>query len=192
MIKINEVIIVEGKYDKIKLQSLFDTLVVTTDGFRIYKNKEKAQMLRLLAEKRGIIVLTDSDKAGLRIRNKVREIVGDANVKNVFVPQIKGKEKRKDKGGAEGILGVEGISDQIIIDAVMSQAVQTAKGDKITKSEFYALGFSGNNDSKQKRQKLATALGLPVNLSSTMLLDTINAVFSKQQFYDFINNQEDL
>ena len=138
MIKIDEVIIVEGKYDKIKLQSLFDTLVVTTDGFRIYKNNEKAQMLRLLAEKRGIIVLTDSDKAGLRIRNKVREIVGDANVKNVFVPQIKGKEKRKDKGGAEGFLGVEGINDQISIDAVMSQAVQTAKGDKITKSEFYA------------------------------------------------------
>ena len=128
MIKINEVIIVEGKYDKIKLQSLFDTLVVTTDGFRIYKNKEKAKMLRLLAEKRGIILLTDSDKAGLRIRNKVREIVGDANIKNVFVPQIKGKEKRKDKGGAEGILGVEGINDQIIIDAVMSQAVQTAPG----------------------------------------------------------------
>lgn len=192
MIKINEVIVVEGKYDKIKLQSLFDTLIVTTDGFRIYKNKEKVNMFKLLAEQRGIILLTDSDKAGLRIRNKVREIVGDAHIKNVYIPQIEGKEKRKDKAGAEGFLGVEGVSDEIIINAVMSQTKETTGGEKISKSEFYSMGFSGSKDSKTKRQKLAKIMGLPINLSATALLDTINVIYQKQQFYDFIKNQEDL
>ncbi len=186
MIKINEVLVVEGKYDKIKLSRLFDTLIVTTDGFRIYKNKEKAQMLKALAKKRGIILLTDSDKAGFRIRNKIREIVGDADIKNVYIPQIEGKEKRKEKKGAEGLLGVEGIPDEILVNAVMLQAKPRDNNDKITNSEMFELGFSGGENSSELRKQLCVILNLPKNMSAKALLDTINILCTRQEFYELI------
>jgi len=187
MIKINEVLVVEGKYDKIKLSRLFDTLIVTTDGFRIYKNKEKAQMLKSLARKRGIILLTDSDRAGFRIRNKIREIVGDAEIKNVYIPQIEGKEKRKEKAGAEGLLGVEGIPDEILIDVIMSQAKERENTDKITNSEMFELGFSGSENSSRLREKLCDILKLPKTMSTKALLDTINILCTRQEFYELID-----
>ncbi len=191
MISIKEVIVTEGKYDKIKLSRLFDTLIITTDGFRIYKDKAKAKMLRDLAKKRGIILLTDSDKAGFRIRNKIREIVGDADIKNVYVPEISGKEKRKAKPGAEGILGVEGVSDNIIIKAVMEQTKEVPPREKVTNSEMYELGFVGGKDSKALRESLLKSLDLPKNMSSKALLDTVNILFTKQEFFEFIGNREE-
>ncbi len=174
---------VEGKYDKIKLSRLFDTLIIATDGFRIYKDKQKAQLIKTAALKRGVIIITDSDTAGLRIRNRVRQLVGDAKVKNVYLPQIAGKEKRKAKPGAEGILGVEGIPDEIILNAVAAQTSEAPKREKITKAELFDMGLCGGENSSALRKKLCAVLGLPQNLSTAALLDTINVLYTKDEFY---------
>ena len=183
MITLNEIIVVEGKYDKIKLSRLFDTLIIATDGFRIYKDKQKAQLIKTAALKRGVIIITDSDTAGLRIRNRVRQLVGDAKVKNVYLPQIAGKEKRKAKPGAEGLLGVEGIPDEIILNAVAAQTSEAPKREKITKAELFDMGLCGGENSSELRKKLCAALGLPQNLSAGALLDTINVLYTKDEFY---------
>lgn len=183
MIILNEIIVVEGKYDKIKLSRLFDTLIIATDGFRIYKDKQKAQLIKTAALKRGVIIITDSDTAGLRIRNRVRQLVGDAKVKNVYLPQIAGKEKRKAKPGAEGLLGVEGIPDEIILNAVAAQTSEAPKRDKITKAELFDMGLCGGENSSELRKKLCAVLGLPQNLSAGALLDTINVLYTKDEFY---------
>lgn len=183
MITLNEIIVVEGKYDKIKLSRLFDTLIIATDGFRIYKDKQKAQLIKTAALKRGVIIITDSDTAGLRIRNRVRQLVGDAKVKNVYLPQIAGKEKRKAKPGAEGLLGVEGIPDEIILNAVAAQTSEALKRDKITKAELFDMGLCGGENSSELRKKLCAAFGLPQNLSTAALLDTINVLYTKDEFY---------
>lgn len=183
MITLNEIIVVEGKYDKIKLSRLFDTLIIATDGFRIYKDKQKAQLIKTAALKRGVIIITDSDTAGLRIRNRVRQLVGSAIVKNVYLPQIAGKEKRKAKPGAEGLLGVEGIPDEIILNAVAAQTSEAPKRDKITKSELFDMGLCGGENSSELRKKLCAAFGLPQNLSTAALLDTINVLYTKDEFY---------
>ena len=112
-IKIKEAIIVEGKYDKIKISRLFDTLIIATNGFDIYKNKSKLNLLKQVAEKNGVIILTDSDSAGFRIRNHIRNCLGDIPVKNAYIPEIEGKEKRKDTPSKEGFLGVEGVDDEL-------------------------------------------------------------------------------
>ena len=183
MIILNEIIVVEGKYDKIKLSRLFDTLIIATDGFRIYKDKQKAQLIKTAALKRGVIIITDSDTAGLRIRNRVRQLVGDAKVKNVYLPQIAGKEKRKAKPGAEGLLGVEGIPDEIILNAVAAQTSEAPKREKITKAELFDMGLCGGENSSELRKKLCAAFGLPQNLSTAALLDTINVLYTKDEFY---------
>ena len=179
MIILNEIIVVEGKYDKIKLSRLFDTLIIATDGFRIYKDKQKAQLIKTAALKRGVIIITDSDTAGLRIRNRVRQLVGDAKVKNVYLPQIAGKAKP----GAEGLLGVEGIPDEIILNAVAAQTSEAPKRDKITKAELFDMGLCGGENSSELRKKLCAVLGLPQNLSAGALLDTINVLYTKDEFY---------
>lgn len=183
MITLNEIIVVEGKYDKIKLSRLFDTLIIATDGFRIYKDKQKAQLIKTAALKRGVIIITDSDTAGLRIRNRVRQLVGDAKVKNVYLPQIAGKEKRKAKPGAEGLLGVEGIPDEIILNAVAAQTSAAPKREKITKAELFDMGLCGGENSSKLRKELCAALNLPQNLSTAALLDTINVLYTKDEFY---------
>lgn len=183
-IKISEAIVVEGKYDQIKLSRLFDTLIIPTNGFDIYKNKNKLNMLKQVAEKNGIIILTDSDSAGFRIRNHIRSCLGDIPVKNAYIPEIEGKEKRKDAPSKEGFLGVEGISDEIIINAIMSQTQQVEqKGEKITKTDFYELGLTGSADSSQKRAKLCKKLGLPVKISANQLISAINNLYTKEEFY---------
>lgn len=183
MITLNEIIVVEGKYDKIKLSRLFDTLIIATDGFRIYKDKQKAQLIKTAALKRGVIIITDSDTAGLRIRNRVRQLVGSAIVKNVYLPQISGKEKRKAKPGAEGLLGVEGIPDEIILNAVAAQTSEATKREKITKAELFDMGLCGGENSSKLRKELCAALNLPKNLSAAALLDTINVLYTKDEFY---------
>ena len=118
MIKLKQTIIVEGKYDKIRLANIIDATIITTEGFRIFKDKEKRELIRILWDKNGLIVMTDSDKAGQLIRNHIKNIVPKAEVINVYLPQIKGKEKRKTSPSAEGVLGVEGTDDGIIISAL--------------------------------------------------------------------------
>ncbi len=182
-IKIPEAIVVEGKYDYIKLSQLFDTLIIPTNGFDIYKNKNKINMLKTVAEKNGIIILTDSDSAGFRIRNYLRNCLGDINVKNAYIPEIEGKEKRKDSPSKEGFLGVEGIKDDIIIQAIMSQTQSVEdEGERITKIDFFELGLTGCRDSGEKRAKLCKKLGLPIKISSNQLIDVLNNLYSKENF----------
>ena len=186
-IKISEAIIVEGKYDQIKLSQLFDTLIIPTNGFDIYKNNNKLNMIKQIAEKNGIIILTDSDSAGFRIRNHLRNCLGDISVKNAYIPEIQGKEKRKGAPSKEGLLGVEGIDDEMLIQAVMSQTQQVKeKGDKITKTDFFQLGLTGCADSSEKRARLCKKLNLPVKISANQLISALNNLYTREKFLELM------
>ncbi|MBQ4517456.1 MAG: DUF4093 domain-containing protein [Clostridia bacterium] len=180
---IKETIVVEGKYDKIRLSQLFSANIIQTDGFMIFKNKEMLALLSRLADETGIIILTDSDSAGFKIRNYIKNCLAGKNVKHAFIPSLEGKEKRKDKPGKEGLLGVEGMREEALI-AAMEQASCSYcdEKEKITKYDFVMLGLSGGGNSREKRQTLSKKLGLPVRLSANMLLDIINALYTKEEF----------
>lgn len=187
-IKIKEAIIVEGKYDKIKLSGIFDTLIIETTGFSICTDKEKQKLIRDCALKTGIIVFTDSDRGGFIIRNFLNGSIPPENIKHAYIPQIKGKESRKDAPSKDGFLGVEGVSREIIVNAVLSAAPRiTEKKEKvITKTDFYKFGLSGSNESAKKRDELKKKLGLPVNLSSSALLQVLNQTMSYEEFADIM------
>ena len=138
MIKLNQAVIVEGKYDKITLENVIDTTIIVTDGFRIFKNKEKRELIRLLAERRGIIVITDSDSAGAVIRSYLKQICPEGTITNVYIPQLSGKEKRKTKPSKEGFLGVEGMTQQALVDALARSGIT---GKESTKLLFLHLDF---------------------------------------------------
>lgn len=179
MIKLGPVILVEGKYDKIKLGQIFDATILTTDGFGIFKQKDKLALLRRLAESRGLLVFTDSDGAGLVIRNYLKGAIPEGKIYHAYIPDLFGKEKRKAKGSKEGKLGVEGVPDAVIIKAVeqsgaLSGALPAAGG--ITKADLFELGLSGGTGSAQRRQALLKALQLPKNLSPNALLDVLNCI----------------
>lgn len=186
MIKLTQPIIVEGKYDKITLENVVDTLIIKTDGFSLFKDKEKCQLIRTFAKKDGVIVMTDSDNAGNMIRSHIKNIADGGKIINVYVPQIKGTEKRKNAPSKEGFLGVEGLSKEILINALEKSGVfcekVVKKGEKITKNDMYFLGLSGNENSTQKRKKLLEYLSLPQNLSANLMLDVINTLFTKEEF----------
>lgn len=176
MIKIKEAIIVEGKYDKIKISSLVDAVIIITNGYGIFKDKEKLSLIRYYAEKTGIIILTDSDSSGFRIRGYLKGAIHKGSVKNVYIPDIFGKEKRKEKPSAEGKLGVEGIKPEIIMEAFrkagISAAENTVKSD-INSVTFYELGLSGGANSRELRQKVQKKLGLPSLMSNTALMEVL-------------------
>ena len=186
MIKIKEAIVVEGVYDKIKLSGIFDTTIVVTDGFMIFKNKPLMNMLATLADKNGIIVFTDSDRAGFQIRNYIKNVLKNKNVKHAYIPDIKGKEKRKDKPSKEGFLGVEGVSNDIIIAAIQNAATSdddlSANVRRITKADLCMDGFTGSADSHAKRSAFLKKLGLPVRMSTNMMLDTLNAIYGYDEY----------
>ena len=170
MIKINEAVVVEGKYDKIKLSGILDTVIVETDGFAIFKDKEKQRLIRFLAEKRGIIIMTDSDSAGFKIRSFIKNITKNDNVKNVYIPDVYGKEKRKTEMSKEGKLGVEGMETQIIMTALQKAGVMCVEntkkeGREITHTDFFEDGMSGGENSSMMRKALAKELGLPEMIS---------------------------
>lgn len=179
MIKLGPVILVEGKYDKIKLGQIFDATILTTDGFGIFKQKDKLDLLRRLAENRGLLVFTDSDGAGLVIRNYLKGAIPEGKIYHAYIPDLYGKEKRKAKGSKEGKLGVEGVPDAVIIKAVEQSGALSGKlpvSGGITKADLFALGLSGGTGSAQKRQDLLKALELPANLSPNALLDVLNCI----------------
>lgn len=186
MVKIKEAIVVEGNYDKIKLTQLVDTTIVVTDGFMIFKNKAMLRMLATLADKNGIIIFTDSDRAGFQIRNYIKNVLKGKNVKHAYIPDIKGKEKRKDKPSKEGFLGVEGVSDDIIIQALKNAATVDESDNtdtrRITKADLCADGFSGLADSHTKRTGFLKYLGLPVRMSSNMMLDCLNTIYGYDEY----------
>jgi ribonuclease M5 len=191
MISIKEAIIVEGAYDKIKLDRLVDATIITTNGFRIYNDREKAEMIRRFAETTGIIILTDSDGAGFRIRNYVKNIVGNKNVKHAYIPDVEGKEKRKSAPSKEGFLGVEGIDDETILTALKNAGItQKERGEDertITKADLFADGLSGGASSKHLREKLFKKLNLPFKISSNMMLDVLNDLYGYDEYTKMID-----
>lgn len=185
MIHVAQAIIVEGKYDKIKLSSLLDAVILTTNGFHIFHDAEKMALIRYYAKTTGIIILTDSDTAGFRIRNYLKGAVHDGKLFHVYIPDIYGKERRKLKPSAEGKLGVEGINKNALLAAFEKAGVLTdeipEKTDPITKYDLYELGLSGGADSKSKRKALQKRLHLPDLLSTASLLEVLNTMMTKTE-----------
>ncbi len=198
MIKLTQPIIVEGKYDKITLENVVDTLIITTNGFSIFKNSEKCELIRTLAKKDGVIVMTDSDCAGNLIRSHIKNIADGGKIINVYLPLIKGKEKRKTAPSKEGFLGVEGMTKDIIENALKASGVlcrEIPKSEpRITKTDMYLLGLSGCENSEIKRKQLLSFLQLPTNLSPNAMLDIVNTLFTKDEFTKAVSecqNQQD-
>ncbi len=188
MIKLKQAVIVEGKYDKIKLSSIIDTLIIETDGFQIFKDKKKLGYIRLLAETRGVIIMTDSDSAGFLIRSHLVGSVKDGEIINVYIPDIKGREKRKEKDSADGLLGVEGMSEDVILSALSAAGVTADKTDKseatrrVTKADLYFDGLSGGKNSKELREKLLLELGLPKRISANAIPKALEYLVTYDQY----------
>ena len=179
MIKLRQAIVVEGKYDKNALRQLVDAPVFETNGFGVMKNRELVELLRLTARRRGLIVLTDSDGAGFVIRNYLRGILSEGTVYHAYLPDLYGKEKRKAHASKEGKLGVEGVPEEVILEAVRKSGAldKTPRPHGgITRAELYALGLSGGKDSAARRTLLLKALDLPQRLSGKALLQVLNCV----------------
>ena len=187
MIKISRAVIVEGKYDKIRLENILDAVIITTDGFRIFKDIEKRELIRKIAAKKGLLIITDSDKAGSVIRGHIKSFVTEGDIANVYLPQILGKEKRKSHASAEGYLGVEGTPDDIIKKALERFAdKEDVCSKKIDKNDMFTLGLSGATDSLKKRKDLQKFLGLPENLTTPALLDALNSLYTYNEFMEEI------
>ena len=187
MIRVTLPIIVEGKYDKITLENVVDAVIIPTNGFGIFKDREKCDLIRELARRNdGIIIMTDSDKAGSLIRRYIKNIVGNVSLINVYVPTLKGKEKRKSTYSKEGILGVEGMTPEVIVSALKRSGVTDfkteIKKEKITKTDLFVLGLSGSDNSAANRKKLLKFLELPNNLSANAMLDVLNAMYDVNEF----------
>ncbi len=192
MIKIKQAVIVEGKYDKIRLSNIVDAVIIPTNGFSIYRDKETAELIRTLAKTTGIIILTDSDSAGFQIRSRIRNIVRGGEVINVYIPDITGKERRKREPSKEGLLGVEGIDDKLLIEAFRKAGViaeeRPSVTDPITKADLLDLGLVGGEGSAARRAELQERLGLPARLSANMLLEILNVMYTRENFVTFCNN----
>lgn len=181
-------VIVEGKYDKIKLSSIFEGIIISIDGFSIYKNKEKSKLIQKYANETGIAILTDSDGAGFMLRNYLKGIVPQNSVMNIYIPQIEGKEKRKKTASKEGLLGVEGISSEIIIKAFEKAGV-IGDVDRVvndvktfTKSILFDDGLLGAENSSTLRKALLKELDLPLYLSTNALLEALNSFYTLEQY----------
>ena len=189
MKRIKYPIIVEGKYDKIKICSLFDATVITTDGFSIFNKGEKLSLLRSLAEKGKVILLTDSDGGGHLIRSHIKSAIAPDRLINLYTPKVEGKEKRKREASKEGYLGVEGIDKDTLIALLSPFADDETEpqGNPITKADLYALGLSGREDSKSRREALLKALKLPHDMTPNAMLSALNILYSKEQIEAKIN-----
>ncbi|CDA20018.1 putative ribonuclease M5 [Ruminococcus sp. CAG:488] len=195
MIKIDKVIIVEGRYDKIKLSSMIDGIIIETEGFGIFKDKDKQKLIRKLAETKGIAILTDSDSAGFVIRNFITSIVPKEYITNVYIPDIYGKEKRKDSPSKEGKLGVEGISAEILKEAFKKAGIgvsqsETNESKKITLNDFFDDGLTGDTQSKRKRTDLLKKLDLPERMSTKAMLDILNTFITYDEYKKLVESEE--
>lgn len=184
---IKEVIVVEGRYDKNTLSQCVDATILSTEGFGIFRNREKMELLRRCARERGLIVFTDSDGAGFVIRKRIRGSIPNQYLKHAYIPDIPGKERRKKQGSREGTLGVEGMSPEVLIHALLSAGatVETegkSRSTEITKADFAALGLSGGVNSSAKRAILLKELALPCKLSANGLLEALNVLMSREDF----------
>ncbi len=190
MLKLKEAIVVEGRYDKNTLSQLVDTLILTTDGFQIFRQKEQKALLRRVAARRGLIILTDSDGAGFVIRNHLKGILPPEQVKQCYIPDVYGKEKRKKTPGKEGKLGVEGMPPAVLEEALRrcgatilgETAPDQPAGREITKLDLYQAGLSGGADSARRRLTLLRALDLPEHLTANALVPVLNTLLTYEEF----------
>ena len=194
MYKIQEAILVEGRYDKIKLSGIFDTLILQTHGFSVFNDRERLAFLRTIAGRRGLVILTDSDSSGFFIRRYLKGAIPQHLLRHAYIPDIYGKEKRKKTGSKEGKLGVEGMDTAVIVEAVRrSGAKFLGESDVpprsgVTKAEFYALGLSGGENAAQKRRSLARILSLPERLSANELFTALNALYDRQTLFSMLDS----
>lgn len=193
MVRIEEVIIVEGKYDKNTLSQVVDAVILETSGFGIFHDKQKRKLFQMLADRRGLIILTDSDGAGFVIRNHLKGFLPAQKVKQAYIPDLYGKEKRKASPSKEGKLGVEGMRPEILLDALRRAGAHLVGeeqtgilSERITKTDFYRLGLSGGEGSRQKRLCILKRLELPEHLSSDAMLDVLNALMSREEFFALV------
>ncbi len=192
MIKVKEAVIVEGRYDKIKLSNILDAFIVETNGFQIYKDKEKLDFIRRLAKEQGIIILTDSDHSGFQIRSYIANGIPAERIKHIYIPDIAGKEKRKAAPSKEGKLGVDGMEDSLLISLFEKAGVEAMAVDnkeRISNYDLYAAGISGAPNAKQKKKELLGKLSLPEFLSTNSLLTYLNANYTKEEFFEMQNEQ---
>ena len=188
MLKVRELIVVEGRYDKNALRQVVDAVILETEGFGIFHDRQKQKLLCRLAERCGLIVLTDSDGAGFVIRGFVKGCVDPSLVKHAYIPDVYGKEKRKSAPSKEGKLGVEGMRPEVLLEALRRAGASfdgesTVPHEPITKADLYARGLSGGEASARRRKELLKTLDLPERLSANALLDVLNALMTKEEFY---------
>ena len=184
-IKLDMPVIVEGRYDKIKLESVIDAVIITTDGFGIYRNREKRELIRRYAEKTGVIILTDSDGAGFQIRNSLKGCIGSGRAVNIYIPDVFGKERRKVKPSKEGKLGVEGIDPDTLRKAFEDAGViggSAPRTEWIDKERLVSDGLSGGDNSLGLRKALCALLGLPERMSAKALLEALNTLYSEEDY----------
>ena len=190
MLELKETIVVEGKYDLMKLKECIASPIIATEGFRIFADKEKQFLIREIASKNGIVLMTDPDRAGQVIRSFLRGIADKSKIKQCYVPLVKGVEKRKSAPSKEGLLGVEGLSTDVLKEALIrcgAEIVGEEKPEKkqeITKMDLYELGLSGRENSAKIREQLLESLGLPTYLSANAMLCAINCLYKKQEIVD--------
>ena len=193
MVKIKEAIVVEGRYDKNTLSQILDAPILETSGFGIFKDKQQMALLRRIAETRGLIVFTDSDGAGFVIRNHIKSAIPGKYLKHAYIPDILGKERRKAAPGKEGKLGVEGMSREIILEA-LRKAGATIEGEEgvsshqITKQDLMSLGLSGGADASTKRLALLKKLGLPERMSPNAMLQALNLLYSLEELEEIVKS----
>lgn len=184
-IKLDMPVIVEGKYDKIKLESIIDGIIITTNGFGIYKNSEKMALIRRYAEKTGVIILTDSDGAGFQIRNSLKSRIPEGKLINIYIPDVFGKERRKEKPSKEGKLGVEGIDAAVLRKAFEDAGLMSGDAGRkkwADKQRLVSDGLSGGDNSSELRKALCAALGLPERLTAKGLIDALNTLCSEDEY----------
>ena len=188
--KLRQAIVVEGKYDQNTLRQIVDTAIFTTNGFTDMKNPALLRLLQQAAQTTGLIILTDSDGAGFLIRNTLKSALPETGVLHAYIPDLPGKEKRKAAPGKEGLLGVEGMTPEILLKALRDAGAEFADGstppparEPITKQDLFALGLSGGPESAKKRAALLKALSLPAHMSANALLQALNVLFSREEFF---------
>ena len=188
--KLRQAIVVEGKYDQNTLRQIVDTAIFTTNGFADMKDPALLHLLRQAAQTTGLVILTDSDGAGFLIRNTLKSALPETGVLHAYIPDLPGKEKRKAAPGKEGLLGVEGMRPEILLKALRNAGAEFADGstppparEPITKQDLFALGLSGGPESAKKRAALLKALSLPAHMSANALLQALNVLFSREEFF---------
>ena len=193
-LKINYPIIVEGKYDRLRILSVAEANVITTDGFGIFKKNEKLSLLRTLALRSPVIVMTDSDGAGKLIRSHISSAIPKDRLIQLYIPQIEGKEKRKSEPSAEGTLGVEGIDRDIIYKILLpyvdNRAYEKSLENPLSKADLYEDGLSGRDDSAEKRDKLCEKIGLPKKMTPNALLAALRMIYTYEEYLSLVGREE--